>query len=58
MHDNGEILILLLKNEMSPQGLFKTCFNCLLAQQRQERVLEDEEGPEGKGRVVEGGVGH
>lgn len=53
MHDNGEILIPVLNNNTNPRGPPQMSFSHFLARRRQEGVLEDERGAEGKGR---GGV--
>lgn len=61
MHDNGEILVLPLNKNMSPEGLLK--WAPAISWHDREGVLEDEQGAEGKGRgggdgVVEGRAGH
>lgn len=50
MHDNGEILVLPLNNNMSPEGLLK--WAPAISWHDREGVLEDEQGAEGKGGVM------
>lgn len=63
MHDNGEIQILVLNNNTSPQGLVDCASTISWHDRRREQVLEDEHRADGKGGlgglrcVVEGRAG-